>query len=117
MLGHSFGGDSSAAFSHALSEMLSATVDHAAQSGGLRRAWDETEGENLARAVERAATAPGPVGAASLPRHPAGHGGSVCNPRCTPVKVTVPLIIPLIIPLIVPRIRPTTKLASAESQR
>ena len=44
-LGHSFGGDSSAAFSHALSEMLSATVDHAAQIGGLRRAWDETEVE------------------------------------------------------------------------
>ncbi|NEV65150.1 hypothetical protein [Thiorhodococcus minor] len=40
-LGHSFGGDSSAAFSHALSEMLSATVCHAAQIGDWQRAWND----------------------------------------------------------------------------
>jgi hypothetical protein len=44
-LGHSFGGDSSAAFSHALSEMLSATVRHAAQIGNLQRAWGEVKVE------------------------------------------------------------------------
>jgi hypothetical protein len=44
-LGHSFGGDSSAAFSHALSEMLSATVRHAAKIGDLQRAWGEVKVE------------------------------------------------------------------------
>jgi hypothetical protein len=44
-LAHSFGGDSSAAFSHALSEMLSATVRHAAQIGDLQRAWGEVKVE------------------------------------------------------------------------
>ena len=38
-LAHSFGGDSSAAFSHALSEMLAATVGHSAQVGDWQRAW------------------------------------------------------------------------------
>lgn len=38
-LGHMFGGDSSAAFSHALSEMLSATVCHAAEIAEWERAW------------------------------------------------------------------------------
>lgn len=38
-LAHSFGGDSSAAFSHALSEMLAATVSYSAQIGDWQRAW------------------------------------------------------------------------------
>ncbi len=38
-LGHMFGGDSSAAFSHVLSEMLSATVRHAVQIGDWQRDW------------------------------------------------------------------------------
>jgi hypothetical protein len=38
-LGHLFGGDSSAAFSHALSEMLSAAVGHAAQLQARQRDW------------------------------------------------------------------------------
>ncbi len=40
-LGHMFGGDSSASFSHALSEMLSATVAHAVQIGDWQRDWVE----------------------------------------------------------------------------
>ncbi|MEA3642088.1 MAG: hypothetical protein VBE63_19420 [Lamprobacter sp.] len=44
-LGHVFGGDSSAAFSHALSEMMSATVSHSAQLVDWRRAW-ESVGES-----------------------------------------------------------------------
>jgi hypothetical protein len=38
-LGHMFGGDSSTSFSHALAEMLSATVRQAAEIGDWQRAW------------------------------------------------------------------------------
>lgn len=45
-LAHMFGGDSSVAFSRALSEMLSATVRHAAQVGDWQRDWTRVDQRN-----------------------------------------------------------------------